>query len=877
MGVAGLRLFLESLKIPRPVNLAQLASLHRTSVASTVSSPSAPPELLEIAVDGPALTRRLYSAQLDWICGGQWEFLFKNRVRSFVDAFTRQGFRLTVFFDGKITDAKRKTWIARRLGEQKKVVKTLDALSAAVESGRPLKMARSAALMPMSTTRVVADAFAACGCKVVVSFGECDRELAHYAMTNHSFAVLADDSDFSVWNLERVLWVTDLDTKVTRTVMVERETKERLLGLNGEQIAWLATLAGNDYINTVSLSRLHRHIIKTHHPTPIFTDALPSLPPSHLIFPSLVAFLRVTPIATLPSILASLLTPNLLSAVRTAHAEYTFASMETGGDREQGTDAMPASLLAPFPDGLRAGLDPENKQVAFRAPMDLVRHYFMSGRFDHELMSVLRSRTMNVGVVIEVAGRWSGWQVVQGSVMRRIYGVLLGNGQGGLDDMVGTQRDAMMPVLSAVRQDDSAAAAVAGIETNGSMASLGKNDTHPMLPNGSFDTSGDILMDDFNELDDGITRGISKAVGVEDDAGSETSSEDDVEDESATDDDDTADADIDATPINFVPPENPGQIVEWVGVHAREPTISTPLFRSVDNIPLPSLARILCAPLPVRSAAFLTVMGVPQSGPVRAGFARLARAYPPTLTAVACAVHLLCADLRLGDAMSTHVVTALVATAVDQALKPASYAGHGTSAARGRAGTPATPLGLHVAAAFQRCMFAARLANDATGRPLGTVRAWEYFDGVRFQTTLAELKRGGPIPELGWRAKAFRDVVEVATLGTPLAVEPRRAHAAGAQGRGGRSVHEQAPMQGEENTRRKGRGAGPGRPNSAGPYGDPRGETRPGRGSERGGQRVGRGGVRGGGRGSQPGDQRQGGSAASKGRPRGQHAESALQ
>ncbi|KAJ3331824.1 hypothetical protein HDU93_009499, partial [Gonapodya sp. JEL0774] len=318
MGVPGLRIFLDSLKIPRHVNLAQLAKTAFANASSNAKggvSPKTqlPAELLEIVVDGPALIRRLYSSMnMDWIRGGQWEYLYKSQVTAFVKSFTKHGFRLTVFFDGKISEAKRKTWILRRLAEQKRVVKIVNALDNAVKVGKAVTLPRKNFMAPMSSTRVIADAFSALGCKVLLSFGECDRELAHYAISNRSFAVLADDSDFCVWDVARVLSIEKLDYAVSKTTVVEREKKEEVLGLTGQQIAWLATLAGNDYIASPRLARFHRTLIKRHYPSP--PDPIPDLPSPAITLPALVAFLRATPVDNVPAIVESMLAPTLLAS-----------------------------------------------------------------------------------------------------------------------------------------------------------------------------------------------------------------------------------------------------------------------------------------------------------------------------------------------------------------------------------------------------------------------------------------------------------------------------------------------------------------------------------------------------------------------------------
>lgn len=62
-----------------------------------------------IVVDGMACLRHWYKCR-DWVCGGQWgEYM--DVLKSWVEAFTSAGIRLVFFFDGLVTEHKRREWV----------------------------------------------------------------------------------------------------------------------------------------------------------------------------------------------------------------------------------------------------------------------------------------------------------------------------------------------------------------------------------------------------------------------------------------------------------------------------------------------------------------------------------------------------------------------------------------------------------------------------------------------------------------------------------------------------------------------------------------------------------------------------------------------
>ena len=105
MGVKGLHTYMEG-KLP--------AAQHTTTLAAIADAAFSAGRSCTIVVDGMALIRKLYTPDLEWVTGGQYQELYEN-VRVFVRAFEAHGLRLVVFIDGGVDDAKLSEWQSRRV------------------------------------------------------------------------------------------------------------------------------------------------------------------------------------------------------------------------------------------------------------------------------------------------------------------------------------------------------------------------------------------------------------------------------------------------------------------------------------------------------------------------------------------------------------------------------------------------------------------------------------------------------------------------------------------------------------------------------------------------------------------------------------------
>ena len=251
MGVKGLHSYLEN-KLP--------ASQHITTLPALADAAFKAKTAPTIVVDGMALIRKMYTTDLEWVVGGQYQDLLMN-VKAFVQAFESCGLRLVVFIDGGVDDAKLSEWQSRRAKDLQKVEKVVAALARGEEPPS------SAWMPPPNISKAVGGAFATHSCEVYYTAGEADRELASYCASKGCCGVLAKDSDFFVLPVAAYL---NLDTLALYTsppqcTVYRRDAVEAALALPSAFLPLLGSLVGNDFVPTHLLSDFHRVLLPGRH------------------------------------------------------------------------------------------------------------------------------------------------------------------------------------------------------------------------------------------------------------------------------------------------------------------------------------------------------------------------------------------------------------------------------------------------------------------------------------------------------------------------------------------------------------------------------------------------------------------------------------
>lgn len=90
---------------------------------------------------------------------------------------------------------------------------------------------------------------------------ECDTELARYATINNAVAIIADDTDFLIYEGNWKYWsARNLKFNELSTMEYSRSALRATLGLAPKQLPTFATLAGNDIIRQEHIQPFHRRL-----------------------------------------------------------------------------------------------------------------------------------------------------------------------------------------------------------------------------------------------------------------------------------------------------------------------------------------------------------------------------------------------------------------------------------------------------------------------------------------------------------------------------------------------------------------------------------------------------------------------------------------
>lgn len=210
-----------------------------------------------IVVDGSSCFRKLYDG-LDWVCGGQYKEQVDS-ITKFIDSFERLGIKLVVFFDGATQESKRPVWVSRRLQSMKKAHAVYDALKRGQEIQTldkdlyVLPAGAGSTMSYISRTR----------CMVRRSLIECDEEITEYAEKNKCFAILAQDSDFVIYNTGAAYYLSSekLNVDSMTTLVYDKKALANHLGLHVRDLPVFASLMGNDFISADDLKPFHSWLV----------------------------------------------------------------------------------------------------------------------------------------------------------------------------------------------------------------------------------------------------------------------------------------------------------------------------------------------------------------------------------------------------------------------------------------------------------------------------------------------------------------------------------------------------------------------------------------------------------------------------------------
>lgn len=192
------------------------------------------------------------------------------------------GAKLAFFVDGPHQTDKDEVWFRRQDEHYANELKIFDgianglSIAGIVENVQDLSIGYVALLSPLQEL-----------CKRFGYFhvsiqNECDLELAQYANEHKAMAIIANDSDFLIFNGTWQYWSSDsLDWTTMKTKCYSRYNLCKELHLSQEQMSLLATLAGNDIISADKLNKFHKsfkHYWKKFYNIAEYVRTVPVLP-----------------------------------------------------------------------------------------------------------------------------------------------------------------------------------------------------------------------------------------------------------------------------------------------------------------------------------------------------------------------------------------------------------------------------------------------------------------------------------------------------------------------------------------------------------------------------------------------------------------------
>ncbi|XP_062559999.1 constitutive coactivator of peroxisome proliferator-activated receptor gamma-like [Armigeres subalbatus] len=222
------------------------------------SFPDAPPPI--IVVDLKCLVYpflRLDPAGV--ICGGRFNFIATRMDRFFTD-LTTLGAKLEFFCDGPIRNATSEKWCMKKDDYYRRMELLFDA----VDSDKELSMIQSSTDLPFDYVCTIKTIAMKHGPFHWAVTNECDQEMAHFANQSKSLAIMTDDSDFMIYEGSFRFWcVSKLNVENLTLFEIDRVGLVRHLRLSPNQMPLLATLVGNDVVDSIKIQRFHKSLGRT--------------------------------------------------------------------------------------------------------------------------------------------------------------------------------------------------------------------------------------------------------------------------------------------------------------------------------------------------------------------------------------------------------------------------------------------------------------------------------------------------------------------------------------------------------------------------------------------------------------------------------------
>ncbi|KAJ6643625.1 Constitutive coactivator of peroxisome proliferator-activated receptor gamma [Pseudolycoriella hygida] len=198
----------------------------------------------------------------DMVLGGRHHIVLSKYDNFFLKLKLEYGAELVFFCDGRVQKNKNDVWIQR---QDEKYAKTLKIFDEIEESKGSLKFVDSMRDddFPGLTTTIhgLVNVCRRHGEFKLSMNVECDTELSRFATMNNAVAIVADDTDFLIYEGNWKYWsARKLNLLHLTTMEYCRPALRMALGLSQKQLPMFATLAGNDIIRHDFVQPFHRQL-----------------------------------------------------------------------------------------------------------------------------------------------------------------------------------------------------------------------------------------------------------------------------------------------------------------------------------------------------------------------------------------------------------------------------------------------------------------------------------------------------------------------------------------------------------------------------------------------------------------------------------------
>ncbi|XP_050079018.1 uncharacterized protein LOC126565853 [Anopheles maculipalpis] len=211
-------------------------------IRNAKQTPEAPPL---VVIDLMAMYNLFCSDVRGLLCGSQYRRV-ERTANEFFQRLTDAGAELVFFYDGKLQVNKYETWTTRQNEKYYRMLDIVDAINARM----PLEKvaAQFEHNMPSNTCLKLRRVARRHGKVFIVTDKECDQALAMYATKHGALAVITHDTDFLIFEGKWQLWHANrINVETLVTQAFNRQALLRTLGLQWQQLAVWATLAGTDF------------------------------------------------------------------------------------------------------------------------------------------------------------------------------------------------------------------------------------------------------------------------------------------------------------------------------------------------------------------------------------------------------------------------------------------------------------------------------------------------------------------------------------------------------------------------------------------------------------------------------------------------------